>query len=103
MTFTSLDDLVQVLVDGIFEVARDLASVFVLFAFGDSHCCCSCLQRCVEKELVFGWMERSLMKEVEIVGYLSVRRVVNGRWWMELRDERFVDRRSTYQLIRRKE
>lgn len=43
------------------------------------------------------------MKEVEIVGYLSVRRVVNGRWWMELRDERFVDRRSTYQLIRRKE
>lgn len=43
LVFTSLDDLVQVLLYGLFEAARDLVGVLGLLAFDIGHCRCDYL------------------------------------------------------------
>lgn len=43
LAFTSLDDLVQVLLDGLFQAARDLVGVLELLVFDVGHCYCSYL------------------------------------------------------------
>lgn len=40
LAFTSLDNLVQVLLDGLFEAARDLVGVLELLAVDLGHDCC---------------------------------------------------------------
>lgn len=40
LAFTSLDNLVQVLLDGVLEAARDLVGILVLLALDAGHCRC---------------------------------------------------------------
>lgn len=40
LTFTSLDNLAQVLLDGVLEAARDLVGILVLLALDAGHCRC---------------------------------------------------------------